>query len=219
MIIKIFNSKNLSFLMLLLLCNCGVTVDPNEDFVKKYGNQVKKINLARQHSDEKESKKNVVVSSDYSYSSDVIGQEESEHLNPDFEIKYSSNYSTFRKIGVEFDAIDIPENDAYGISTNLDMKKEYLLVGNNYLQKNIDDITNSYKFRENIEVSKSLIAQKKAAKTKLIKKQKITTKPNQEPKPDQSSTKMNTSSETGGKVSSKFNAIIDSVKNVSKKLQ
>jgi hypothetical protein len=77
-----------------------------------------------------------------------------------FEVSYDTNlYPSFSKFGAEFDAIIIPPHDVYGVKTKLE-NKPYLLAGNKFLQKSIDQI-NSEKTKEDIEMSEILIKEQK----------------------------------------------------------
>ncbi len=85
-----------------------------------------------------------------------------------FVIVYNTGlYPPFKKDGVEFDVIEIPEADAYGIKTALS-DKPYLLSGNESLQKNIDQINDS-RTQDDIKISEILIKEQK----QLRRKQKI----------------------------------------------
>lgn len=85
--------------------------------------------------------------------------------NDMFEITYNTAlYPAFRKVGVEFDAINIPPSDIYGVKTEM-ASKGYLLVGNDSLQKNIDKI-NSEKTVDDVEISEILIKEQKQLKRK-----------------------------------------------------
>lgn len=75
---------------------------------------------------------------------------------------YTRVHSPFRYSGAEFDAIDIPKRDAYGVNTRLS-KKTYLLAGRNSLQKNVDNIHQG-RTNEDIEMSHTLIKEKKQLK-------------------------------------------------------
>jgi hypothetical protein len=181
MIAKIFTYRIFLLFVFLMLFGCSHASQSNDDFTAKYGNQVKKINLARNQEIKKDAKqqtkdsyKNVnQLSSRYSNQS-LKNESPSSDIDNDFEIRYSGNYPGFRRIGAEFDEINIPQNDVYGVTTDFDKQKEYLLIGNNYLQKNIDDISSYSNFEEDVEISKILIAQKKQLQ---IKKSKVTKKP------------------------------------------
>ena len=77
-----------------------------------------------------------------------------------FKIRYYTKLSPpFRRSGVDFDAIRVPPQDAYGVTTAMS-DKEYLLVGNGSLQKNIDQI-NSGRNSEDVEMSKILIKEQR----------------------------------------------------------
>lgn len=82
-------------------------------------------------------------------------------LSPNiFDLNYNvALYPPFHRIGVEFDAINIPKLDAYGVSTELG-EKSYLLAGNDSLQRSVDSINNN-KSAEDVEITKMLVAEKK----------------------------------------------------------
>jgi len=82
-------------------------------------------------------------------------------LLPDmFYISYGTDlHSSFQRIGVEFDAIDIPQEDAYGVKTEMS-QKTYLLAGNDSLKGSVDEINNSRK-KEDYEISEILIKEQK----------------------------------------------------------
>jgi hypothetical protein len=87
-----------------------------------------------------------------------------------FDIIYHTRLSPpFRRSGFEFDLINIPPRDAYGVVTAMS-EKEYLLVGNASLQKNIDKI-HSDKTAEDIEMSEILIKEQRQLRRrqKMIK--------------------------------------------------
>ncbi len=82
-----------------------------------------------------------------------------------FEIVYNTNlYPPFEKFGAEFDAINIPEYDVYGVKTAMS-DKTYLLAGNRSLQKNIDRI-NSSRTKTDVEMSETLIKEQKILQQK-----------------------------------------------------
>ncbi len=89
-------------------------------------------------------------------------------LPPDiFEIRYNTNlHPPFVMTGIEFDVIKIPEKDKYGISSNLS-EKQYLLAGNDSLQRSIDKYDTS-RNQEDLEFSKILIKEQK----ELLKEKK-----------------------------------------------
>ncbi len=82
---------------------------------------------------------------------------------------FENNYNTtiklpFRKIGEEFDTIDVPNQDAYGVKVGMS-DKEYLLVSRKLLQKNVDQI-NAQKTSDDIENSEALISEQRKLKRK-----------------------------------------------------
>lgn len=79
-----------------------------------------------------------------------------------FEIYYVKNYPQFKNPGIEFDLIQVPQKDVYGIRTDLG-DKEYLLVGNNAIQQNVD-LIRGYHTKENNEIAKTLIKEQRARK-------------------------------------------------------
>ena len=80
--------------------------------------------------------------------------------NDIFDITYNTTISPpFSKSGAEFDNINIPLFDAYGVKTEMS-EKEYLFAGNDSLQKNIDQI-NSQKDQQDAEISEILIKEKR----------------------------------------------------------
>lgn len=95
----------------------------------------------------------------------------SNSLPPDvFEVSYNIGiHPPFRKVGAEFDGINIPESDIYGVKTKA-LEKPYLLVGNNSLQKNIDHIE-AARTAEDVEFSEILMKEQKQLrrKGKMIK--------------------------------------------------
>lgn len=93
------------------------------------------------------------------------------HLPDDmFDLSYKTRLNpAFRKSGFEFDMIKVPRKDAYGVKTAMS-EKDYLLVGNDSLLKNVDQI-NSQRSEEDIEMSETLIKEQKILKRrqKMIK--------------------------------------------------
>ena len=85
-----------------------------------------------------------------------------------FDIAYNTTlFPPFRRAGLEFDRIAIPEKDASGVKTEM-AEKPYLLAGNVSLQKAVDKI-NAEKTAEDIEISEALVAEQK----QLRRKQKM----------------------------------------------
>jgi hypothetical protein len=189
--------------LMILLSSCSLGLEKsNQDFIKKYQEEISQIN--QQRTPDKETKNETLFSAPptreevvkelankaeyYPYSDiSLIGDSPREEALPNretyelskaknpnnslptniFEISYNLNlYPPFRRIGAEFDGIEIPQKDAFGVATNLS-EKNYLLIGNNSLQRNIDKI-NSEKSDGDIEVTKMLVAEKK----KILKQQK-----------------------------------------------
>lgn len=97
------------------------------------------------------------------------GNNPSDYLPPNiFEISYNLELNPpFRKIGMEFDLIDIPDSDAYGIHTATS-EKSYLLPDKDSLQTSIA-LIKSQRTSKDIELSIKLINEKKLA----IQKQKM----------------------------------------------
>lgn len=82
-----------------------------------------------------------------------------------FDVSYNTAlYPPFRRIGAEFDRIEVPEKDAYGVKTAMS-EKPYLLAGNDSLKRNIDQII-SEKNADEIEFSETLIREQKQLKRK-----------------------------------------------------
>lgn len=82
-----------------------------------------------------------------------------------FVMTYNTNLnSQFIKYGAEFDYINVPPYDVYGVRTKMS-DKEYLLVGNNSLQKNIDQINNS-RSASDVNISEILIKEQRQLKRK-----------------------------------------------------
>jgi len=184
------------FTLLISISSCSSNIEKtNDDFAKKYQDEIDKIN--QQRTPDKEAKNETLFSvpptreevaqdlarkAEYFPYSDIslIGDaprveflpnretyESNKTNNPNssipknvFETNYNlALYPPFRKIGAEFDAIKIPQKDAFGVATNLS-DKTYLLAGNNSLKRNIDQI-NHEKNDLDIEVTKMLVVEKK----------------------------------------------------------
>ncbi|OFW81208.1 MAG: hypothetical protein A2887_02900 [Alphaproteobacteria bacterium RIFCSPLOWO2_01_FULL_40_26] len=77
-----------------------------------------------------------------------------------FEITYNTVlHPPFQMIGAEFDVIQIPDHDAYGVATAMS-DKNYLLVSGEALQRSVDKI-NSEKTAIDAEINNILVAEKK----------------------------------------------------------
>lgn len=80
-----------------------------------------------------------------------------------FENSYNPTITApFRKIGAEFDVIEVPKKDAYGIKSTMD-EKEYFLVSRKWLQSNVDKI-NAEKNSTDIRNSETLISEQQKLK-------------------------------------------------------
>ncbi len=170
---------------LCILFSCSKSVfKSNEVFESKYGDNVKMINSLRQdktviditnkrdftaeleNNDSRYTNQNVTISEQYSTqqfynqapnNSGFSGPREM------FDVNYAQTINTpFRKIGAEFDVIEIPPQDAYGVKVGM-QNKEYLLVSRKLLQRNIDQI-NQERTKEDIENSNVLISEQKSLK-------------------------------------------------------
>jgi hypothetical protein len=87
-----------------------------------------------------------------------------------FEIVYSSDLqSFFRRPGIEFDNIAVPEYDAYGVKTAMS-EKSYFLPGGNLLQSSIDKVIDS-KGEFDDENAEILVKEKKQILRKKLMKQ------------------------------------------------
>ncbi len=77
-----------------------------------------------------------------------------------FEIAYNSTANKpFHRVGLEFDSINVPAVDKYGVSI-YDNNKNYAFSQNDILQKNISNIKQQQSSVKNI-ISQKLIAEKK----------------------------------------------------------
>ncbi len=153
----------------------------NDNFKKKYGQQVMSIQQKRQEMFENTPKE--IQNADYNtYNSSKNAflvseekpidptQQQSVNKFPDdmFDVNYDTkNHSAFEFAGLEFDSIQIPPKDFYGVKSGFD-DKQYFLAGNNILQKNIDNINNS-RTQDDINISQTLIKEQK----ELRKQQKL----------------------------------------------
>ncbi len=97
--------------------------------------------------------------------SNVYAEGKSAQSLPDniFDLSYNTTLSPpFKPVKSAFDLVQIPSYDYYGVRTSLE-EKQYGITGNNYLQKNIDEI-NAKRSKEDIEISKILIEEQKKLK-------------------------------------------------------
>ncbi len=175
----------LACLASFFLFSCSNSVfKSNEVFESKYGDNVKMINALRQdksvidiknkldftaefeNDDSRYTNQNVTIPEQYSTqqfynqapdNSGFTGPREM------FDVTYAQTINTpFRKIGAEFDVIEIPPQDAYGVRVGM-QNKEYLLVSRKLLQRNIDQM-NTERTKEDIENSNVLISEQKSLK-------------------------------------------------------
>lgn len=87
-----------------------------------------------------------------------------------FDLSYNTSlYPPFSKSGLEFDNIKVPNQDAYGVKTQL-AEKQYLLAGNGAIQKTVD-FMQSKRQKDDVEFSKILIKEQKRLRRreKMIK--------------------------------------------------
>jgi len=135
----------------------------NANFAKKYGNAVAKINSGRVVANQAES--------DAAFNNQMasINNQTQNNLSDDmFDLTYNTSLSPpFVFSGIEFDVIEIPQKDYYGIPSTLN-GKQYVMAGNQALQKNIDSIIEGQNAEE-IEFSEVLIKEQK----NLRKQQKL----------------------------------------------
>ncbi len=194
LIYRNFKLKNLLiiFTTSISIFSCNKENKYNASFEKKYKNQVDFINKERKNplieNDSEANKVVNVVEKDYIQYVDINqfdvplkeylpNREVYDNLsraNPSnslpkniFELSYNlGTHVPFSTKGQEFDLIEIPANDSYGISTN-GSEKEYLLASIESVQESVD-LINSQRSESDIEISKSVIAETK----ELIRKNK-----------------------------------------------
>lgn len=88
-----------------------------------------------------------------------------------FDLTYSTQQlPPFVALGSEFDMIEVPSHDYYGINTGM-KEKSYMIVGNLDLQKDVDQINNN-RSETDIEISETLIKERQKQRQKY-KMQKI----------------------------------------------
>lgn len=99
---------------------------------------------------------------------DMLVQAKNSETLPEnmFQISYYTQPSQpFKRMGSEFDHIEIPQKDAYGIVTAAS-HKQYFLVGNKSLQQNVDHIK-SLRSTQDISDSEQLIVENKQIRRRL----------------------------------------------------
>lgn len=160
-----------SFLLLALavLASCGsdhIQNQSNAEFQKRFASEVSRINAARispppsaQNAENNSSATNPSTAR-------IAGQN---NLPDDmFDLVYNPTINApFVVSGLEFDTINIPERDYYGIASTLNDKR-YVLAGNHVLQRNIDELIRRQS-AEDIEFSEILIKEQR----QLKKQQKL----------------------------------------------
>lgn len=160
-----------------LLSNKGVAEQANDNFETQFNTDVKKINSFRVEPKRTAIERSDFVSADRNLSKNP---QQLENFSPDervfrdgqqmmmksqfagdiFDLNYDTNpQGPFVVRGAEFDSIQIPEADFYGVKSSLSAK-QYLLVGNKALQKNIDTI-NDKKVSYDDELSAILVKEQK----------------------------------------------------------
>jgi hypothetical protein len=194
LICRNFKLKNLLIILVALtfLFSCSKENKYNANFEKKYKDQVDLINKQRRspliENAPQANKVINVTEKDYTQYVDINqfdvplkeylpNREVYDNLsqaNPSnslpkniFELSYNlGTHVPFSTKGQEFDLIEIPANDSYGIATNAS-EKEYLLASIESVQESID-LINSQRSESDIAISKSIIAETKD----LIRKNK-----------------------------------------------
>ena len=175
MILKrfLYNSSLILLITTLFSCiNKQSTI--NEEFEKQFSQEVERINRERQ---QQEDQQNQPTESSQTPQQNNPYQTQRYHLPDDkvfsagqaslagfpndiFEIKYFTQvHGAFRQTGFEFDTIEIPQYDAFGVPSDL-RKKQYMLVGDDVIQHNIDKL-NAAQNEEAVELSDILIRENK----------------------------------------------------------
>lgn len=193
--------------LFLLLTSCSSKNSVNEDFAKKYGKDIARINASR-HVEGRETsqkmtsfaipttsdiqKQRVKDSGGYYAYVDIkkFGERRPQNHFPNAEVYQKSvafnptqrlpedmfylSYNTdlyppFSKSGLEFDNIRVPQQDVYGVKTEL-AEKQYLLAGNGAIQKTVD-FMHAKRQKDDVEFSQILIKEQKRMKRreKMIK--------------------------------------------------
>lgn len=87
-----------------------------------------------------------------------------------FEVSYDTRLNPpFQRFGAEFDVIDVPSADVYGVKTEMS-EKNYLLAGGDAMQRSVDTIE-ANRTKDDVEISEIIIREKKQMmrKNKMIK--------------------------------------------------
>jgi hypothetical protein len=178
--LKSFLLKSFFIYLSFAIASCKSTDSANQDFEEKFAKEIALINAKRMQ-DSKSPENNANNSKlkkrpqEFLPNVQTLGVGRAagaqNQLPKDmFIIRYATNpHPPFTSTGIEFDAIEVPRYDAFGIASNL-ADKQYLLTGNNALQKNIDKIE-ARRTSENIEFSQILIAERKRLRQEQKDKQ------------------------------------------------
>ena len=173
LLLKIF--KQFFLLVILFIVSCADRSEQaNKNFLKKYNKNVQDINYRREQANPESDVKNITMaSSPPSASSQIIAPPPNTRMQlPQdmFIISYNLyNFpASYGKVKLSFDDIIIPDIDIFGVKTRLG-EKNYQLVDNKILQKNID-LINQLETKEDREISLELIKQEKKARRNNINK-------------------------------------------------
>ncbi len=160
MLSKSFLQKSFFIYLSFAIYSCSNANKANSDFEKKFAEEIALINEQRKQEDKAPNGVSNNSNSPNLQTLEVARAANNQLPKDMFIIRYATNpHPPFTSTGIEFDVIEVPQYDAFGIASNL-ADKQYLLTGNNALQKNIDKIE-SRLTRENIEFSRILIAERK----------------------------------------------------------
>lgn len=151
-----FRFNLILLIFLLSSCSSSSTLnEANEEFAKQYGQDVNRINSQREAFDMQQKPpsiiKDFVVNPEKAKMEHFLQQSEKNLPKDMFDIRYLTvNYpNSYLSPQVSFDDIEIPNHDFYGVESSLG-EKNYTLVNNGLLQKNVDYInsTTEYDDRE-----------------------------------------------------------------------
>ncbi len=185
-----FFLKGVFTLALIGLTSCGTNDkwDQNKTFSGRYGKDIEGIKASRidpsavkldtntkleftapiDQDVARYSNTNIAVPEYYTtqqFSNQLVASSRFQFPAEMFENNYTPPISSpFRRIGAEFDAIDVPTQDAYGVKAGIS-DKEYLSVSRKLLQKNVDQI-NKERTSDDVENSEILISEQRKLKRK-----------------------------------------------------
>ena len=158
------------FLTILFLNSCtNLSDQANERFLKQFKTEVQNINRKREIANQ-----SLIKDSDSANPSNITNQDPPQNMTNQlpqdmFIISYNL-YNFPESYGItklSFDDIIIPDNDIFGVKTNLG-EKNYQLIDNQTLQKNID-LVNQLNGDEDKKISLELIRQEKKIRRNHIK--------------------------------------------------